>query len=263
VRIHALQTGTVHVKEVFLHGRPTVADRLRLLLPGPFAPPLPILAWLVEHDGRRILVDAGDTTAAHALPFARVDVRREEELPAALAVLGLAPADVDEVILTHLHGDHMNGAVHLAIPVQVGEDEWRAATGRFGRIAQRITRAPVPPSVLFRPVALDDGPFGAFAASRRLTADGRLVAVATPGHTAGHLSVVAVDDEGRHVLLAGDTTDTLEQLRARRPDVIAAQPKAQEDTIDRVLAHAREHPTVYLPAHDPESVARLAARPTL
>jgi hypothetical protein len=30
-----------------------------------------------------------------------------------------------------------------------------------------------------------------------------------------------------------------------------------------ILAHAREHPTVYLPAHDPESLSRLDALSTL
>ena len=30
-----------------------------------------------------------------------------------------------------------------------------------------------------------------------------------------------------------------------------------------ILAHASEHPTVYLPSHDPESAARLAARTTV
>jgi hypothetical protein len=34
-------------------------------------------------------------------------------------------------------------------------------------------------------------------------------------------------------------------------------------TIDTILAHAREHPTVYLPSHDPESASRLAAGATL
>jgi hypothetical protein len=29
-------------------------------------------------------------------------------------------------------------------------------------------------------------------------------------------------------------------------------------TIDTILAHAREHPTVYLPSHDLESATRLA-----
>jgi hypothetical protein len=34
-------------------------------------------------------------------------------------------------------------------------------------------------------------------------------------------------------------------------------------TIDRILEHAREHPTVYLPSHDPEAARRLAAGTTL
>ena len=59
------------------------------------------------------------------------------------------------------------------------------------------------------------------------------------------------------MLLAGDTTDSLEQLHARRHDAIAPKPKLYVETIDRILAHAREHPTIYLPSHDPASVARL------
>jgi hypothetical protein len=34
-------------------------------------------------------------------------------------------------------------------------------------------------------------------------------------------------------------------------------------TMQAILAHGREHPTVYLPSHDPESVARLQAGTTL
>ena len=65
------------------------------------------------------------------------------------------------------------------------------------------------------------------------------------------------------MLLAGDATDSLEQLHARRPDAIAPKPKVYVQTIDRILAHGREHPTVYLPSHDPESAARLRDRATL
>jgi glyoxylase-like metal-dependent hydrolase (beta-lactamase superfamily II) len=133
----------------------------------------------------------------------------------------------------------------------------------MSRMFQRLLRQPLPGDVDFRPVALDDGPFGAFAASRRLTGDGRVVAVATPGHTPGHLSVICVDDDGRHLLLAGDATDTLEQLHARRPDAIAPKPKVHVETLDRILAHGREHPTVYLPSHDPDAVGRLAAQTLL
>ena len=43
----------------------------------------------------------------------------------------------------------------------------------------------MPASVEFRPLALDAGPFGAFAQSQPLSDDGRIVAVATAGHTPG------------------------------------------------------------------------------
>jgi glyoxylase-like metal-dependent hydrolase (beta-lactamase superfamily II) len=224
---------------------------------------MPIHMWLVEHGGRRLLVDAGATTAASDLPFIRYSVTASDELPRALSAVGLAASDLDTVILTHLHSDHADGAVHAPGPVLVSDVEWRTATSALGRLAQRISRAPIPDGVDFRPTALTDGPFGAFTASLRLTGDGRVRAVATPGHTAGHLSVVAIDDEGRHVLLAGDATDSLEQLHARRADPVAPRPSLQVETIDRILAHGRDHPTVYLPAHDHESRARLAAGTTL
>ena len=81
---------------------------------------------------------------------------------------------------------------------------------------RRVLRQPLPPGFAPEPFALDGGPFGAFARSRALSDDGRIVAVDTPGHTPGHISVICVDDEGRHVMLAGDTTDSLEQLQSLR-----------------------------------------------
>jgi len=64
-------------------------------------------------------------------------------------------------------------------------------------------------------------------------------------------------------VLAGDATDTREQLHARRADAISSDPDIQRQPIDRIVSHAREHPTVYLPSHDRESAARLAANLTL
>jgi hypothetical protein len=34
---------------------------------------LPIHLWLVEHDGRRILVDAGETSDGNDIPFSKFD----------------------------------------------------------------------------------------------------------------------------------------------------------------------------------------------
>jgi glyoxylase-like metal-dependent hydrolase (beta-lactamase superfamily II) len=263
VQIHALSTGTVRVKDAFLNARTGPTRQLRLFTPGPFSDPLPIHLWVVEHDGERILVDTGETAAASDIPFARFDVAAAQELPGALATVGLTVDDIDQVVLTHMHGDHMDGAVHLPRPVLVHDAELAFAHALSSRVFQRVLRQPIPAGVDFAPLTLDGGPFGAFAASRALTADGRVVAVATPGHTPGHISVICVDDDGRHVLLAGDATDTLDQLRARRPDAIGPKPKVHVQTLDRILAHGREHPTVYLPSHDPASAARLAAHELL
>ncbi|MFT3866635.1 MAG: MBL fold metallo-hydrolase [Solirubrobacterales bacterium] len=255
--------GTVVLKRSFLHARTGVRRRLDLLLPGPWEDPVPIRGWLVEHAGERILVDMGETAEVKDAPFARHSVTLADELPAALRGLGLGCGEVTMALTTHLHPDHFHGAVHLDIPVQVNEVEWEDAMSRRGRVIQRLTGVRLPGAIDFRVIRLDDGPFGAFARSRPLTADGRIVMVSTPGHTRGHTSVIAVDDQGRHVMLAGDTTDTLEQLRARRADPITPDPESQRQTIDRIQAHAREHPTIYLPTHDPGSEARLEAGETL
>ena len=260
MRIQALSTGKVCVKQAFLFPRRGPLRQLALFTPGPFSEPLPIHLWVVEHEGRRILVDTGETSTAHDIPFARFDVDPGEELPGALAGIGLRIEDIDDVVLTHLHGDHMDGAVHVGdAAVRVHDGELAYARSPMARFFQRVLRQPVPAGVRFEPLALDGGPFGAFAASAPLTGDGRVLMVATPGHTPGHASVLCIDDHGHHVLLAGDATDSLEQLRSRRADAVGPKPKVTVETIDRILAHGREHRVVFLPSHDPGSAARLAA----
>jgi N-acyl homoserine lactone hydrolase len=263
MQIHALGTGTVRLKHSFLFAKSGWRRQADLFLPGPWSDPLPIHCWAIEHEGRLLLVDTGETAAVRNIPFARFDVSAQQELPGALAAAGLSPADIDTVVLTHMHGDHMDGAVHLQLPVLVHDRELAFSRTVPARVAQRVLRQPVPAGVDFQPISLDGGPFGAFPASRALTDDGRIVAVDAPGHTPGHIAVICIDDDGRHVLLAGDATDTLEQLHARRHDAVGPKPAVSVRTIDTILAHAREHPTVYLPSHDPDSVARLAASTTI
>ena len=263
MRIHALNTGTVRLKDAFLHARRGPLRQPALFFGGEWSEPMPIHCWASEHDGRLLLVDTGETATVGDLPFARFEVKPQDELPQALAAVGLSLDDMDTVVLTHLHSDHMDGAVHVRGPVLVHDREIAYSRTLMARFFQRVLRQPVPSGVDFQPLKLDGGPFGGFAASRALTDDGRIVAVSTPGHTPGHMSIVCIDDDGRHVLLAGDTTDSLEQLLDRRTDAVSPKPKVTVATIDAILAHGREHPTVYLPAHDPDSVARLAEGATL
>jgi glyoxylase-like metal-dependent hydrolase (beta-lactamase superfamily II) len=263
MRIYALSTGTVRLKRAFLFASQGWRRQADLFLPGPWSEPLPIHCWAIEHAGKLMLVDTGETADVRDIPFARFAVASGDELPRALAAAGLAMSDVETVVLTHMHGDHMDGAVHFDGPVLVPERELEFSRTRGARVWQKLLRQPVPSRVDFRPLALEGGQFGAFERSRALSDDGRIVALDTPGHTPGHVSVVCIDDEGRHVLLAGDATDSVEQLHALRPDAVGPKPAVSVATMRTILAHAREHPTVYLPSHDPESVARLEAGTTL
>jgi len=70
-------------------------------LPGP-THPTGVNAYLVEHGGRRTLVDAG-TGAAFGDSLGH--------LVSTMTALGLAPAEVDAVCATHLHPDHIGGIV--------------------------------------------------------------------------------------------------------------------------------------------------------
>jgi N-acyl homoserine lactone hydrolase len=263
MRIHALTTGTVRLKHAFLHPSPGMRRQLDLFLPGPWSDPVPIHCWAVEHDGRLLLVDTGETTAARNIPFARIEVTSGQELPSALAAAGLSLQDVAEVVLTHHHGDHVDGLVHVRAPARINDAELRFVATAFPRVMRRVLRQPLPPGFAPQPFALDSGPFGAFQRSRTLSDDGRIVAVDTPGHTPGHISVICIDDSDNHVMLAGDVTDTLEQLHDRRADAVGPDPKVHVATLDTILAHCAQHPTVFLPSHDPESAARLAGSITV
>jgi glyoxylase-like metal-dependent hydrolase (beta-lactamase superfamily II) len=77
---------------------------------------------LLRGGGRTILVDTGMGDGFSAAELDRLGlVRPEGDLRAALARAGVAPAEVTDVILTHLHFDHAGGTVVL------GEGEPRLA----------------------------------------------------------------------------------------------------------------------------------------
>jgi N-acyl homoserine lactone hydrolase len=258
MKIHALSTGAVRVKHSFLFPGKGVRRQLDLFMPGPWSDPLPIHFWAIEHEGVLRLVDTGESTAARNIPFARFELTLEQELPGAMAAAGLKLEDVSEVVLTHAHGDHIDGTIHVRARVLINEPELRYTASAFPAVMRRVLRQPLPPGFAPETFRLDDGPFGAFARSHALSDDRRIVAVETPGHTPGHVSVICIDDAGRHVLLAGDATDTLEQLQSLRADAIGPKPKVHVATLERIKAHCEQHPTIYLPSHDPESASRLA-----
>lgn len=66
---------------------------------------------LIEDEGRRILVDTGIGDKQDAKFFSHYHLSEIKPLDTLLTELGLNPADITDVILTHLHFDHCGGAV--------------------------------------------------------------------------------------------------------------------------------------------------------
>jgi N-acyl homoserine lactone hydrolase len=274
MKIHAIQTGTVAIttnwREGVGHGRRRLVNTL---LDREWTEPLPIYAFAIEHDEGVIVVDTGETARVSEPGYfprwhpvfrlaVREQVQPEQEIGPQLERLGIMPADVRRVVMTHLHTDHAGGLHHFPdTEILVSRTELEYAVGVRGRIrGYPNKRWPA----WFRPTLLDlpATRFGSFPASMALTRAGDVTLVPVPGHSPGQLAVV-VEDGDHAVFLAADSSYTEDALLRGVVDGVGPDEAGERLTHERIRAYAAETPTVYLPAHDPETAARLAERRTI
>jgi len=215
MRTHAIQTGSVRIKTAQVEGRGHgLRRRLGIFADAAWTEWLPTYSWAIEHPEGVIVVDTGQ--GAHLLesarshdPYVRWEVafriEREQEIGPQLRTLGIGRQDVKKVVLTHLHMDHDDGLIHFPnSEILVAPGELRVASGWAGRMRGYLPhRWPA----WFDPMQLNlaAGQFGPFASSQRLTDAGDIVAVATPGHTADHVSILVHEDNAT-LFLAGDAS---------------------------------------------------------
>ncbi|MGO8797841.1 MAG: N-acyl homoserine lactonase family protein [Roseiarcus sp.] len=271
MRIHALQTGRVQVKTSQIVGRGHgLARRLAPLFDETWSDWLPTYVFAIEHRDGVILVDTGASAALTRLPrwhpyfrlAVHFDIEPEEEAGPQLRALGIGARDVKLVALTHLHIDHDAGLA--AFPhsrTLVSPGEIRAASGLAGQIRGYLPQR-WPASFDPEPLVFAGEPYGPFARSRRLTADGAVVAVPTPGHTPDHVSIV-VEDGAIAVVIAGDAAYSEASLVEGRLDGISPDEGAALGTLSRLREFAAARPTIFLPTHDPRTADRLANRRTV
>jgi N-acyl homoserine lactone hydrolase len=179
----------------------------------------PILAYLIETANGRILYDVGcDYSKIHdpllreryyrpeVFGFGAPAMTEEQRIPHTLGRLGLSPADVDVIFIGHLHFDHAGGLKELrrtgcGAEIHVHRDEM-AAAGEG-----------VDTSVFADDLTDDAGaPLSFRLQAAEYSVAAGVQAVFTPGHTAGHMSMLIELPVGRPVLLAGDAADLQENL---------------------------------------------------
>jgi N-acyl homoserine lactone hydrolase len=274
MKVHAIQTGTVAVKERQRSGTGPGPLRLPLTLADrEWTDPLPIYAWAIEHPEGVIVVDTGETARVNDRgyfpgwhPYYRFGVREwvepEQEIGPQLRAVGISPDDVRWVVMTHLHTDHAGGLEHFPqSEVLLTRPEFENASGVLGKIRGFLPDR-WPDWFSPRLIDLESAPFGPFSESLKLTDAGDVVIVGTAGHTPGHVSVVLEEDD-RSLLFAGDTSYTERLMIEGKADGVSPDLDAARLTLGRIQEFATQRDVVYLPSHDPDSADRLEERRTV
>jgi N-acyl homoserine lactone hydrolase len=159
----------------------------------------PVLGYLVHHADGIVLVDTGmgshPDVDAHYRP-------RRRALPAALAAAGTRAEDVSLVVNCHLHFDHCGGNPLLAgCPIVVQRAELELARSANYTLPELVDAPGLHYVELEGEAEIRPG----------------VIVIPTPGHTAGHQSLVVRLGDGT-VVVAGQSHDTASAYSA---DVLA------------------------------------------
>ena len=175
---------------------------------------LSIHALVIDTGDRRILVD----TCVGSLREGLIMPATPSDLPAALAEAGYAVEDIDTVICTHLHFDHVgwntrlvDGKWVVTFPnarYLIGRVEWEHWQITDGAYSNNL-------SDTVRPV-IDAGAADFVETNHQVCAQVGLQP--TPGHTPGHVSV-AIESGGQKAFITGDMAH--HPIQFCEPDIAA------------------------------------------
>jgi N-acyl homoserine lactone hydrolase len=162
--------------------------------------------WLIKHDREWLLWDTGvpeatlnDPRGWSTLPKLIV-YHLDKSLTDQLAAIGLKPADIGRVAISHTHGDHIGNMglfPHPTVLVQRAEYGWiHSPNGPNDNVNQLMALAR---KLLGTPknLQLIDGDTDVFG-------DGSVTLVSTPGHTPGHQSLLVHLRNSGFIVLSGD-----------------------------------------------------------
>jgi N-acyl homoserine lactone hydrolase len=215
---------------------------------------VPVPFFLIEHPGGNVLVDGGNPLAvardreAYWGPLAAhfaTDMSEEQHCASQLARLGIGPESVRFVVQTHLHIDHTGALGHFVdAEVLVHARELSAARSAEPPHAHGYVREDFEgPSIAWRTLDTEIDLFG----------DGTVRLLETPGHSAGHMSLLLTLKDTGPVLLTGDAADNVHQWEGRQSPRALSSPVDAQRSLERLRHLALELDPLVVFGHDPLS----------
>jgi len=163
-------------------------------------------SFLARGGGHSVLIDTGNG------PRTRGQHPGAAGLPDRIAELGVAPEEIDLVLLTHFHGDHVGWNLHedgetATFPnaryyLNEADLAYLRDPATPGTAGTEFSRARVEPLVAADRMEIFAGEFS--------PAPG-IVMVPTPGHTPGHCSVL-IESQGERLFVVGDAAPSVTHL---------------------------------------------------
>jgi glyoxylase-like metal-dependent hydrolase (beta-lactamase superfamily II) len=257
-------------------GRLLTLKLLRGLISGEPAASVPCPVFLIRHPSAgAVLVDTGlhpsiatdgrENFGGLAARFGKPSLEPGEDVPAQLRRRGLEPGEVPVVVMTHLHLDHASGISEFPQSTfVVSEVEWKAATTGPSPLLNGYRRPHFDYAFDYRTIDFDRGGIDSYASFGRthdLFGDGSIRLAFTPGHSAGHMSVICRLSR-RDFVIGGDATYTAGQLAGTAP--LPPRPFDAHNyrrSLQELRLFSRQYPdAIVTPGHDPEFFSRLEPR---
>ncbi len=223
----------------------------------------PVYSILIEHRDGRFLIDTGYDYdhVMKVLPFEKPIQSKEQTIPGALALLGLAPKDVGVVVNSHFHFDHVGGNKFFPHAKKICHRD---------EIAQAITPQP------FEVLGYSDLSFSKQAADARnasqqllagtsadnstfegVTGDIELAKgvtlIFTPGHAIGHYSLLVEFSNRKPILFTIDASYTQKSLETLCQASFHVDPVQGVASMRRLKQLAEQHGAELMYSHDMEN----------
>lgn len=216
---------------------------------------LHVHASVLRSQGHTILVDTG-VGPETAPAFAWSEIRGA--LPEDMATAGVDPSEIEQVIITHVHDDHLGWTT-----VEIGEDplfpnaryvihraDWELMSGATDEENREIFAATMAPLERQGLLQLSED---------RLELTSELVLHHAPGHTPGH-QVITIDSEGSRALVSGDLVNNPAQLlQPGLNGVTDGEPNLAAATRATWLERIGREERIVIPSHFQEGFGRFVA----